>query len=451
MDIYQDDSSKYYDVIVIGAGIAGLTAAYKLVKANKKVLVLEKANRVGGRIFTDSLDDFTYDVTCQFIAEYFYQTFDLIYELGIEQELERFKNIMLIENNGKFKVSKMETVIGKTFPPWLTIKDRLKLANLAIDVFKNRHKLSFQEIEKCVDFDNYTIEEYALKRLNPQILEKLVSPLLSSVYFMYPSEISFPLYLVLLSNVLKTNLYTFRNGMKTLPEALAANVSVKLSQQVTKTIRGHAGWTIITDNDHGKSQVWQAAKVIIATPSNEALMIADQCQLPTIQRQFLHKQKYSFTYGLITALNHRLTTDAYCMLISKTGKSKIASICFQEKKCVSYAPQGFSVHAIYTHRYFAEEIMHLPENQKKELILKEVEKIFPNYRQHVTWSKLYSIPYGLPYSYLNKAKEVLAFQNEQKQNANTGLYFCGDYLNWPSIEGAVVSGQKAAKLLLATN
>src|ERR1700722_9189119 len=41
-----------WDVIVAGAGVAGLTAAEQLGKAGLKVLVLEARDRVGGRILT---------------------------------------------------------------------------------------------------------------------------------------------------------------------------------------------------------------------------------------------------------------------------------------------------------------------------------------------------------------------------------------------------------------
>lgn len=41
-----------YDAVVLGAGIAGLTAARRLADAGKSVLVLEAADRVGGRIWT---------------------------------------------------------------------------------------------------------------------------------------------------------------------------------------------------------------------------------------------------------------------------------------------------------------------------------------------------------------------------------------------------------------
>ena len=43
---------KPTDIIIIGAGAAGLMAAYTLVKAGKKVTILEARNRIGGRIHT---------------------------------------------------------------------------------------------------------------------------------------------------------------------------------------------------------------------------------------------------------------------------------------------------------------------------------------------------------------------------------------------------------------
>jgi protoporphyrinogen oxidase len=49
------------DVIIIGAGISGLYLATQLVKRNKNVLLIEKSNRIGGRIYTKKVLDFTYE------------------------------------------------------------------------------------------------------------------------------------------------------------------------------------------------------------------------------------------------------------------------------------------------------------------------------------------------------------------------------------------------------
>ena len=44
-------------IVIIGAGLAGLTCASELVKAGRRVLVLEASEQVGGRVRTDMHED----------------------------------------------------------------------------------------------------------------------------------------------------------------------------------------------------------------------------------------------------------------------------------------------------------------------------------------------------------------------------------------------------------
>ena len=54
-------------VVVIGAGLAGMNAALQLQKASREVILLEAAERAGGRVQSDSIDGFTCDRGFQLI------------------------------------------------------------------------------------------------------------------------------------------------------------------------------------------------------------------------------------------------------------------------------------------------------------------------------------------------------------------------------------------------
>lgn len=54
-------TARQADVVVIGAGLAGLAAAHHLISAGLTVTVLEAGSRVGGRMATDTVDGFRLD------------------------------------------------------------------------------------------------------------------------------------------------------------------------------------------------------------------------------------------------------------------------------------------------------------------------------------------------------------------------------------------------------
>ncbi|PAW94815.1 hypothetical protein CKK33_15470 [Mucilaginibacter sp. MD40] len=92
-------------VLIIGAGAAGLMAAYTLSKAGKKVTVLEARKRTGGRIFTVNNELFfnNTELGAEFIHGNLPVTLGLLKEAGIthrsaDTEMWRYRNGCFEEN-----------------------------------------------------------------------------------------------------------------------------------------------------------------------------------------------------------------------------------------------------------------------------------------------------------------------------------------------------------------
>jgi phytoene dehydrogenase-like protein len=83
-------SAKAYDIIVIGGGIGGLTAAAILARKGLKTLLIEKEKQVGGYVVSFKRNGFTFDATGVFVSGCheggeFYQ---ILKEMGAQEDIE---------------------------------------------------------------------------------------------------------------------------------------------------------------------------------------------------------------------------------------------------------------------------------------------------------------------------------------------------------------------------
>lgn len=72
------------DVVIVGAGAAGLTAANQLKKAGLSVAVLEARDRVGGRLWTDTIEGAMLEIGGQWVSPDQDALKETIAELGLE-------------------------------------------------------------------------------------------------------------------------------------------------------------------------------------------------------------------------------------------------------------------------------------------------------------------------------------------------------------------------------
>ena len=100
------------DVVIVGAGAAGLTAANELRKAGLSVAVLEARDRVGGRLWTDVIDGAMLEIGGQWVSPDQDALIDTLAELGLET-YERYRegdSVYIDESGGLTRFT------GEIFP-----------------------------------------------------------------------------------------------------------------------------------------------------------------------------------------------------------------------------------------------------------------------------------------------------------------------------------------------
>jgi len=268
-------------IVVIGAGISGLTTAYLLLKEGYDVVVLEQKDKVGGSIETVSESGFLFDRGPNSGLE----TTPLIQRLVKELNLEDQFVYANREGNKRYILRNNELHALPMSPP----------AFFKTKLFSRKAKLRLMAepfIGKSKDGYYQSIAEFVTRRLGKEFLDYAINPFVAGVYAGRPEELSvksaFPklyaleeeyggLILGTLRSIRKrkkskevskqsAKMFSFKDGMKVLPEAIADELGNRISTgvevtSVRKTSEGNYG---VTFRD-GKQSLTLLADVVLST------------------------------------------------------------------------------------------------------------------------------------------------------------------------------------------
>src|SRR6266550_8611096 len=88
-------------IIVIGGGMAGTSAAYHLKKKGHTVTILEKNDRLGGRISSIRTTDAIFEVGAGFISDFYTNVLTFLNETDLSRYLQTRKSKSAIVKKGR--------------------------------------------------------------------------------------------------------------------------------------------------------------------------------------------------------------------------------------------------------------------------------------------------------------------------------------------------------------
>ncbi len=225
---------RRYDAIVIGAGMAGLTAGSLLARRGWKVLLLEKESQAGGYVVSFQRGDYTFDATGAFIGgcEEGGQFHEILKEIGAHEAIE-FIPVRQIRNiYPGFEVS-LETggfssyahALGALFPEeekglreYLALVERIGNEVKSYSDITLVRKILFPFFFRNLIRYHRTAHQAVLDRLFRGGEIKMALHTLPATD--PPSRLSFLFVATLISKALMEGVFYPRGGMGRVPEAI---------------------------------------------------------------------------------------------------------------------------------------------------------------------------------------------------------------------------------------
>jgi oxygen-dependent protoporphyrinogen oxidase len=368
-------------VAIIGAGITGLTAAYRLQRAGVPVTVYEAAERVGGPMQTVRRDGYLAECGPNSILETSPLIAELVKDLGLEARRvyanPEAKNRYIVRD-GK-PTAAPDSAKKFLTTPLFSLGAKLRLA---AEPFIPRSHAGEE-----------ALANFVRRRLGNEFLDYAINPFVGGIYAGNPELLSvqqaFPKLhtveqrygsLILgqflgarerkkRGEVSKQNakMFSFDEGLETLPKALAEKLegSVRLGHAVRRVRKTALGWEVLAANGGFNAETHSAVLLCVGAHQLARLPIEAE-GVPSLSSlaEVIYPPVASVTLGF-QRLDVRAALDGFGVLVPEAEKLNILGTLFTSSIFPKRAPER---HVTITSYVGGARAPHLAGQSREDLI-----------------------------------------------------------------------------------
>ncbi len=412
-------SSTKIDTLIIGAGLAGLTAARVLKLAGRKVKIIEASDGPGGRVRTDEVNGFLLDRGFQvFLTAYPEAKHFLDYKA---LDLKPFSpGSIILTNSGIDEIGdplrEASSLIRTLKSPVGTLSDkfrllllRLKLAGISIDEIFSKKETTTLEYLSAVGFGKKIISDF-------------FAPFMSGIYLEQNLDTSSRMFEFVFKMFSESDTAIPAKGMGMIPRQLASDLSVEelILNERAISIDGNKVQT-------ASGNVFEASTILIATT-------ADCIPVP-FQRRLIKKKSVTCMYFSADQAPYQKALIA----LNAIPNRLVNNLAVMSNISSCYAPEGKSLISVSlsgNEQFIKQDELELKVKEELKIWFKECSDWVP--------IKTYEIPYALPDN-----SHVINDILPSSIRINYSTFICGDHLLNGSINAAMKSGRIAAEAMLS--
>lgn len=405
------------DVLVVGAGLAGLSAARTLARTGVDVRVIDASDSVGGRIRTDEMDGFRLDRGFQVVltayeelqAQVDLSRLDLAtFQAGsVIWTGKRFETLGDPYRNPSAAISTLGAQVG-------SISDKMKVAAL-------RRRLLAKTPAECFEGpDRSTQDELEALGFSADFIDSFFRPFLGGVFLERELDTSAHLFRYYFRCFAAGDAAVPAKGMQRLPELLAEELDGRITLNARARAVGETGVTM----DDGTPVA--ARQVVMAVDGQAGAALLGR-EAPEFKR----------TVTSYFASSTAPKTDPM-LILDGEGSGPANHVAVMSSVSPSYAPEGKHLISVSG----VGEVATDPDAFRVAAPA-QLRRWFGDDVQRWTHLRTYSIPHALPRHPAASLREP-----EPTLGRGEGIVVAGDYTDFGSIQGALRSGRRAAEVIL---
>jgi oxygen-dependent protoporphyrinogen oxidase len=438
------------DIIVIGAGIAGLAAALRLRERGCQVTVLERSDRVGGRATSERRDGFRLDSGAHQVCAADRNLLGLIADADLQEQLLPLRPFSLAQvSGGEAHPIDSAGVLGVARLPGVRFHQALRLWRLPRILRRFRGILDPRRPECAARLDDRSISDFTRLYFGRSVLEGWVAPFSADPSLCDPDTTSRVLFLLHYGKRRYAPVGTLRSALADLPQALAAENGTRLGVDVRALeLAGERLTVRVAEPDRERSV--EADAVVLATPAPAAVEIADPL-LRTVERDCLARVRYAAAIVTAVALERTVVGCATRIRVPATEGWPAATIAVEPGGASSPAPEGKELAFVTATDPWSRAHLEAPDEIVEKDHVGLLQRLVPGASSAVSFATVWRHRRAFPRFDVGRYREIARFRRVQRDLRARGrrLYFAGDYLVDPSLEGAVTSGLRAANQILS--
>ncbi|NNF13084.1 MAG: FAD-dependent oxidoreductase [Gemmatimonadetes bacterium] len=404
------------DAIVIGAGLSGLAAARQLVEQGIDAHVVDASDAVGGRVRTDEVDGFRLDRGFQVLLTA-YEELQAQVDLA-RLDLATFKAGSMIWTGKRLETlgdpyRNPSSVISTLGAQVGTMTDKMKVASL-------RRRLLGRSPSECFDGpDRSTLEELESLGFSRGFIDSFFRPFLGGVFLERELATSARLFNYYFRCFAAGDAAVPSAGMQRLPELLAEPLRGRVTLNAPVRAISTSGVTM-DDGTH-----ISADQVIVAADGHGASMLLDE---PS--PDFKATVTSYFACG-------QPPTSAGMLILDGEGVGPVNHVAVMSSISPGYAPEGMHLVSVSGVDDAADDPVAFEVEAPRQLRRWFGESVD-------LWSHLrtYTIPHALP------RHPAGAIPGRGTRRRPDGVVVAGDHTEFGSIQGALLSGRRAAQMVL---